>query len=809
MGSSSPKVPVTDYTMSVHLGICAGPIDAFLSIYTGEKLAWSGEITAEDTQVIRNVDLYGGPKKEGGVEGTVRFMPGGPAQLMPDILAAKFGLTSATCPAYRGIASIFFYGGFTTPDPSMDPELRAAVFRVLGLGSLPKLKAGQRTAFVQGKANGVKGKPGFYWQSNNPQIKTIWAKVRRAPVGLLTENALIQDLSQQIDSNSVTQTVVNYDANPSHMVYECLTNTDWGLGLSSAAIHTDSFLDSAITLFNESFGLSLMWVKASTIEDMVSEIIDHIQATIYVDPKDGLIHLKLLRNDYVAEDAELFDPTNCLLNAFARKAESECINEITVTYTNPFNEEESTLTQQNLAGITAAGGIVHDDRNYYGIRNVNLAAFALARDLRSAAIPLAKTEMITSRKGWTKVPGDVIRISYPEHRLNKVVFRVGAIDYGKPGDYAVRIQLVEDVFGFDPGAYSIPGPTQWVDPSQLPDPFEQQQAFTVPFVLSKLIMDEATLGEDSLLGVLGGTENPDAYAFDLQTETEQTDGTLGYGYTGTLSPTAHAILGAELPAEGSTVIAAFPTVSEGPSPIVGGFMILGSGADEDREWVYIREAIDDSNSVEFVGYQLDRGILDTTPRTWPVGTEAWFLNPSVIFYDTNLWAPGADVNYKLLMRTSLGMLDESQADVLVATASERPQLPYRPADVKVEGVAFNDEETPVDATLLSTVTVDWAIRNRDSEDADILTWTDAGVTPPAGQTTTVSVLGLDGTVWATHDALAGSTYELAVSDFTGPIGRVRVTSKLGGLESLQGHEIYVRAHVGGYGFDYGSNYGGI
>ncbi len=788
MGSSSPKTPATDYSMSVHLGLCAGPVDAFLQIYAGEKLAWEGEVTEEAELFIQDLDLHGGPRQEGGVEGMAYFLPGTPTQLMPEHLATKFGLTSATCPGYRGVASIFFHGGNPTfSDLVEDAE---AVAFILGRGNLTTMSTAAQLQNAN-NLNGVKGQTGFYWQTNNPTLKTLWAKVRRRPRGLLEANSMIGP-----------------DANPAHMIYECLTNTDWGMGASPSAVDTQSFLDAAVTLYEENFGLSMMWVQQAAIESQISEIIDHINATIYVNPRTGLLTLKLLRADYIAEDAPLFTPANCVVQKFARMGEGEIANEITVTWTNPENEEDATVTQQNLAGISAVGSIIPAGLNYYGIRNIDLACFVLNRDIRSRTAPLAKCELVCMRSAWTLTPGAVLRLTYPEHRLNGVVFRVGNVDYGKPGSTAVRVSIVEDIFGFDPGNYSIPSQSQWVDTSQLPDPFDQQQAFTMPYVLSRLVDAEVGVYPNAMFGFLAGTDNPDAYGFDLQVETLMSDNTLQYADLSALSVTSRAVLSDTFPAEASTMVAAFPAGSTGPAPVTGGFIILGDGDDTAREWVYIKSASQDSNSI--VGYTLQRGVMDTVPREWPAGTQVWFIDPTVTFYDDTLWPAESAENFKLLMRTSLGKLAAADAPVLAAAASERPHLPYRPANVQVEGTAWATILAPLDQTGAIALTVTWANRNRDTEDTVIFGWTDAGVTPPLGQTTTVTVLAPDGTtVWTTNDGLTGETYELDPGDFLGPVGIVRVTSKLDGFESLQGHEIAVKVRDGGYGFDYGVNYGGV
>lgn len=107
--SSGGKVQVTEYSLSMHIGLGV-PVDAVLEIQIGEKTAWAGNFLNEGSIFINNSELFGGIKKEGGVKGQAYFLPGRPDQVMPDSLAARFGLTSLTCPGFRGISSLFFVG---------------------------------------------------------------------------------------------------------------------------------------------------------------------------------------------------------------------------------------------------------------------------------------------------------------------------------------------------------------------------------------------------------------------------------------------------------------------------------------------------------------------------------------------------------------------------------------------------------------------------------------------------------------------------------------------------------------------------
>jgi hypothetical protein len=116
------------------------------------------------------------------------------------------------------------------------------------------------------------------------------------------------------------------DANPAHIIYECLTNTDWGMGSPSSLIDVTSFENAGVELFNEPLGLSMIWTKQATIQDFVQEVLDHIQATLFVDPQSGLLTLKLIRGDYDVDTLPTISPSTANLSNFGRKLWGDIVN---------------------------------------------------------------------------------------------------------------------------------------------------------------------------------------------------------------------------------------------------------------------------------------------------------------------------------------------------------------------------------------------------------------------------------------------------------------------------------------------------
>lgn len=931
MGSSKkPKQTVTLYYMSEHFGICHGPLDFISEIIINEKSAWAGQRTAQGDIVINKQDLFGGVKKEGGVAGTVHFLPGGPTQTIPEDISAKHGKTTATMPAYRGIASAFFHKGRNQPgfywsanSPYLPPvwikasrasqglnqsyarlwrgdAAEAAIYLALDLsGSMDIVDSGagmsrlagakaaivamleelrdggavgtldwrivgwstfQQNAMERRNAtaanyneliahvngfsasggtdfnNAVSGASTFFNASGAKQRIFVFitdgepTPVESADQAAATLFAIpnVTAYAFNINLSNITYTAKldntpadgvpvvaggdpsalqaamafalgrEFDSNPAHIIYECLTNTDWGMGAPATAIDVPAFESAAVTLHGEGFGLSMIWTQQSTIESFISEVLDHIEAVLFVNPMNGLLTLKLIRDDYSIPALPVFTPDNAIVSKFGRKLWGETINEIVVTFTNPKNEAEETVIAQDLANIEAQGGIVSDGRNYYGVRVRSLATKLAHRDLRAASTPLASCDIEVNRAAWNLLPGQCVVLHSPDDGIDSMVMRVGPVDYGKPGDATVRASLVEDIFSLPLADYELPPDTEWEPVSDEPTPADHTLAFTLPYYLVVNEVDQTVLNAgwaypETFAGVLAAEAGQDTPEFELY----EADG----DELGTKTIVSRATLAANIPAEPQTVLPAFPGRTQGNEPTVGGLMLIEGASDATSELCLITAG--DSTA----GYTVKRGVLDTIPRAWPAGTPVWFLDANLENTDDTARSEAEAVQYKVLPRTSLGVLDIAAAPIISHTLSARPHLPSRPANVKIGG---NPGFTgPVDQQGVDPIPVTWANRNRLTEDAVVLPWDAADVTPEAGQTTRIEIRNVvDGSILTTHDDLPDANFNLPAASFAGKSrGRVRVGAKRDGLISLQAHEIEVIV-AAGYGYGYGYNYGG-
>lgn len=889
----SAQIEVNHYLMSMHVGLCRGPVDAITAAYYGEKRYWSGYNSVNQTYSISNTGLFGGDKKEGGVQGRMTFLMGKINQVLPDNLAQKLGRANGLdCPGFRGITSVFHTGPASAGYPGWmwcanSPYLKGLWYTVMAIpkalgesnsklnptdvvyaGLRPvgyrlawstdayaPLKKGVYTLseILRIADNLVIGTPdssaaphqiadvstygGCYVPpsavgdedgllnaayvgptpdgSASPYAVLATAPPQSLLCGYITE---VYEIGPGVGTSGGwafrpnTPTIypspvpATYDANPAHIIYEVMTNTDYGMGQDPISINTQSFLDAAQTLFDEGLGLSMAWSTSTAAGDFIEEVKEHINALIFPDPETGKTTIKLIRDDYNVNTLRSVTPDNGVMTSFSRKAWGDTINEIVVTWTNPANEQEETVTLQDNGNIAEQGEVVSDSKNYYGARSAALAWKLAARDLRVASAPLCSAEVELDRSFWNVKPGDCLKVTWPEYGMTGLVMRVWEVKYGsgRRGSSKITVSLTEDVFSLPVSAFVQPPTTSWEDPSNDPQPFTTARVITMPtYIAAKVGGVSATSFEYPVAyaGVLGAAPNADTSTFELLSQSVDATGSTLWASRGTKITTGHGNLIASIAAEASSLVSGFNVVS-GNGPLQSGFVLIGSGSDAQSEIALIM-------SQSGLGWTLKRGALDTVPREWPAGTPVWFMTPDFLFADETQQSAGSAPNYKLLANTSRGQLAQDMAPVVTTVLTDRIHRPLRPANLKVGSVGFGEVDLPVSGNIA----VSWERRNRLTEETVVLGWEDGDVTPEAGQTTTLRVVeAVTGTHAHSFTGETGTSKTVNLLSLYPSGGYpekliVYADSSRDGLTSLQSHGVTVKMPPGGYGQNYGAKYG--
>lgn len=796
MGKKGSKTPYIDYYISMHLGYCTGPVDAFLGMLVKDKQVHEDGFIHHVEAVIPvdKPDLFGGNLREGGMVGDVHYLPGFDTQVAPQTLADRVNRTPETMPGYRGITSLWFYGNRQT------------------------------------------GRPGFKFSSNSPTLPPIWARFARSSQTLTNNVAVIRGQGTQ-----------THDNNPANIIHECLVNSDWGMGGSPDMVDTVSFNYAAYYLNDESLGLSILWTRQNTIEDFIQEILNHIQGLFFFNPYTGKAHLKLLRADYDPETLPVIGPDDANLTTFRRPLWGETVNEITISWTHYQTEETETVTYQDLANIAMQGEVVSETRNFYGVRNAELASALGARELRTASTPLASATLKINRKlAFTEqdgidrrgfLPGDCIRLTWPAYDIQNVIMRIMDINWGSPSDAEITLSLLEDIFGLPYASYGPAPETEWEPPEQDPDGplYDEVEILfrSIPYSLISAEVGDADIdiSDDMYNQIIIGMymlpriDQTDFHSYIAYRPTVTSSGGAAWESIGEKQTVGHTTILTDMVQEVISVIEVDTTIGgDWPAPDAIGILLTPTTSapnyEEFREeWILFQEFLGEGEDGD--RWRVRRGILDTVPAEWPAGNRLVIMSESFNGYDTSTRFADTEERYKFQVRTTAGLGDMETLGEIVTERVDRPYRPYRPANVHVgvtmfgqedqsqnpdgTGTIFDDLHIPRDWTISCT----WSRRNRHMEDLVYFRWDDADVPPEDGQTTTIILLDGNAEI-GRIEGIAGTSYDLELTKTTAQLEELNLKfiSVRNGLESLQGIKIGLKLYLKGYGSDWGRLYGG-
>jgi len=702
------------YYMNVHFAIAHGAVNELYEIRIGDRVAWRGNLTESSSVTIKKLELFGGEKREGGVMGTVDLMSGESNQpVNPSLQSAVSRATgSSDIPAYRGISTLFFKGadGVNMTGTPWSNQL-VDMISVSGDGALIQA--------LNDLLNLVRSS--FLWGAMNPYFKTPAFLVRRIWKDWYPEKAKIGE-----------------NANPIHIIYETLTNKVWGLGYPSQDIDDSSFRAAADVMFNEGFGLSMRWSNQSTIEEFIKMVNEHINATLVEDRATGRWRMIMVRDNYNIDDLFELNESNCVVEEFQRKTMGETINEVVVAFTRPEDGETDTVTTQNLANFANTGQINSQKKEYPGIADADTAFRIAMRDLNTLSKPIAKITVTCDQSIMGQYPGDVIKLNWPRLGLNGIPVRIGKMNLGSLTQGEIQIEAVEDVFALPDNAYIERQPIGWVDSQRQAEPVTDQNLFELTYYelyTSTDTADRLEWPEDiGFVAAASLSPNSDSNSLALYDNVGQRE--VGNGEFTTL------LFMSEPAGYMDTVLTPDLTGIDVTVLLAGGLAYLGD------------ELIQITNYNITTGkVTVKRGLIDTVPAKHPVGEKLWFYARNDYVLDTTDRVAGEAVSYKLLSETSVDKLELSQAPSVSYTLQNRQLRPYRPGNLKVNGVSYPDV---IDG---SELVVSWAHRDRTQELLlEPTSYLTGNIGPELGVTYNLVIKGENGTVLKEELGLADTQF---------------------------------------------------
>lgn len=713
MGKGGGQVTGYNYYIGLHFGISHGPIDALLEVRAGNLTAWTGAQTSSGSIQINAPNLFGGQQREGGLYGTVDVMMGEATQLANAYLTAQQG---AVQPAYRGVTSLVYHG---TDPPTVGGVHTGGFILGVDITRIPSSAA----------AGGLIG-------ANNPYPKPWSFKARRNVKGWLNDNPWYSAKAAITMSNGAVA------QNPAHILYEVITNPDWGMGYPAGQIDDANFRAAADQFYSEGFGLCLYWNRQQTIESFIQSLMDYAAAVLVSSPTTGLFQLYPIRGGY--DPSTLLHLTADDVVELSEKEDSAitgCTNEMVVRYFDPALKNTQSIIIQALGAIQAQGVVVSSVKDYPGIPTADLAARVAQRELAAVSIPLKRIKVKFNRKLYKTVPGGLFVLTFPAATLSSVVFRAGEVDYGKLTDGATTVSAVQDTFSLPSDTYIQVQTSGWVIPDNAP---------AVPTIYHGL-----DSGYRDLLLELGATATAALPAGSgyIGLAVARPNG-LQYSYAVASAPPPYSTFTARQTAHftpAATVQAAlnpfdtactFLSISDPALIDIGSAAIIVDGS----SFEIIRiDAFDASTGVATIA----RGCVDSIPAAHAAGIRVFFYD-QLLGSDNIDYTLGEVVEAKPLTN-AVGQLDISLAPTITVTIVGRAWLPYPVGELKVNGVRWD-----LVAGAQVGLALTWPERNRLTQAETVIDATAGTITPEAGTTYTVILYDNTMTAFLTTTGITGT-----------------------------------------------------
>lgn len=714
------------YFVGMHMITGYANADGVKQIWVGEKVVWP---TANDPSVeqadgaalatINAISIFGGPYKEGGVSGVVDIMYGEASQAQNTYLVSKLG---SDISAYRGLLSIVLNKVYVGTNAYIKP------WSFL-IKRTDKLVAG-----------------GAQWY------------IAKAKIG-------------------------GDDLNPIHIIRECLTDFEFGLGTPVTDINDTNFQAAADILYTEGSGLSYTWDLSTPVEEFIGDILNTIEAMLYQNLSSGQWEIKLIREPTAGElsAAETFDEDTILeIEEFDRPAYGEIVNQVTINWNDRIYNKNRPCTVHDSTLIEKQGNaIIEKTFNYYGICSESIANDVANRELLLATSMLATIKMRCNRQMSHLKPGDIFKLTWSDLGITTMVVRIVEVNYGNLDNNEITLTCVEDVFSTVYTIYSDPADTGWTDPINDPADPTYKKLIEAPYWI---LCDD--MGKDIV---------------------DDFDNDLAIMLCSAVKPTSDA--------NEFKLLVRFDVASdfidEGPGPFTPSATLVANLAKASADIEITLENIVDLDLVESSTYAMigdeivsilstdvanskitiARGVLDTKPNAHSLGARIWFLESNITAIH-NDYSNGDTPGVKFLTRTGRGELLEGSAATETASAFDSRMIrPYLPGNLKINGVSYPQY-------LYGQPTLTWNHRDRTHQDQlrsliKHIDATDYG--PEAGTTYTLKIYNQDNYLLRTVTGLESVntyTYTQVSEEADSPDGHVSHKLRFVFYSSRAGYDSY-------------------
>lgn len=477
---------------------------------------------------------------------------------------------------------------------------------------------------------------------------------------------------------------VDGGANAAYVIFDLLTNKNYGLGLPVAAIDIANFSSIARTLKNEGWGLNMIINEKGNISEILDDILSKIDGSININKSNGMIYMKLVRQDYNINDLITFDESNVVsVSNYSRSTSVAMTNQMKITYTdknNNFQKTQVTYKDPALSYQMSRGETAEAD--YSVLTNADLALRVAARDLLPLSTPLFKCNVVVNSVGEDLEVGDCVILSLKKYKITQVVMRILEIEYGSIEDPEVSISLIQDKFGFAYDIYSkvLPPAPPFIDYTAVP--------MDLKIVEAPFYFNEPTDIDGKIIG-FGQKPNGTQTNFTLTTKSSTDTDFIAANEIVDFCPVATIYTGFNEQATSilTDVGSQLNTInSETDDDILQGDNLCIITEGTKQEYIAFRSIASNVNGWGLLNVR--RGLLDSIPQSFTNAAKIYFINYG---YQVNKGSFTGTIQARAITRTLKTELINTT--IYSLTSTNRKSRPIAPGNLTVNSLAFSSNMT--------------------------------------------------------------------------------------------------------------------
>lgn len=528
----------------------------------------------------------------------------------------------------------------------------------------------------------------------------------------------VRRLTNPLNLTGGDEDISNGHMNPMNVIYEILTNDEWGLNLPASDIDTDNFTAVAATLAGEGNGFSFLLDNVRDVVDVVREIERQIDGFLFFNRSTAKWQVNLARGGYSIPSLQEVNESNLLeINNWSRGSWDDTTNQVNIKFsyfdTSSLDWKETSARAQDNANFLVQGGrYASADEDFPGVKIPALANHIAWRELRGRSRPFASGTIVVNREFYDVNPGDVLRLTYGDD-LNYTDFpiRVNKVDLGELGSGQITLQVSEDVFAYEPGSYADPPNSGWIPPFDdlvaIPTDedivMESPRAFTLrstsPSALDRIWCGAVNQGDAATsfrawirhaAGVPSGTYVPDQEVFT-------------FIRLGTLNITlAQDTANPTTPATQDIRVNPVTPIAD----ILARLQLTASAGDMGQnlvnllmiedEFLLATEVIDQTTYLDL--RSVYRGALDSVAREHAAGANVFVVVGGI---GRLIYPRGHNVDVQLRSRSKFDEVAGGEANTVQLTLVDRGRAPYPPQDMNIEGSRYPAGPISLDNTTAS------------------------------------------------------------------------------------------------------------